>query len=473
MKKSLILFLLFWTAACQQAAIQQEESTTATEDPWASLDAILGQIQAPTFPEADFNILEYGAKADGSSDCLPAIKAAVAACAEAGGGRVVVPTGDFFAKGPIHLKSNVNLHLMEGATVKFSTDPKDYLPVVFTRWEGVECYNYSPLIYAFEQENIAVTGKGTLDGQASNEHWWPWCGKDFYGWQEGTPNQADEPSRPKLFGWNTAEVPVEERILGEGSYLRPNFVQPYKCKNVLIEGVTIRNSPMWVIHPVLSENVTVKDVKVISHGPNSDGCDPESCKNVLITGCYFDTGDDCIALKSGRNQDGRRIGRPIENVVVRDCEMKDGHGGVVIGSEVSGGARNIYAENCNMDSPNLDRALRIKTNKVRGGTIENLYFRNIQVGEVREAVLKVNMRYPIYSDTAQTYIPVVQNIYVENVHSQKSRYGVLIDGYSVGNPVTNVQLSNCKFDGVADGNSIEFGKDISMKEVYINGTLQQ
>ena len=283
------------------------------------------------------------------------------------------------------------------------------------------------------------------------------------------PNQAEDHSRPKLFGWNTQEVPVEERQLGEGAYLRPNFVQPYRCNNVLIDGVTIRNSPMWILHPVLCENVTIQNVRVISHGPNSDGCDPESCKNVLIKNCYFDTGDDCIALKSGRNQDGRRIGRPIENVIVQDCEMKDGHGGVVIGSEVSGGARNIYAENCIMDSPNLDRALRVKTNKVRGGTIENLYFRNIEVGEVREAVLRVNMLYPIYSDTNQTYIPVVDNIYVENVTSKKSKYGVLLDGYSAEHPIKGVHVTNCRFDGVAEGNSIEHATDLHFTDYFLNG----
>lgn len=473
MKNSLLLLLLIICFACDNSVIQDEEGASPEIDPWEDVDEILANIQAPEFPDKTFDITEHGATADGTTDCLPALKAAIEACHADGGGKVLVPAGNYFCKGPIHLKSNVNLHIAEGATIKFSVDPNDYLPVVFTRWEGAECYNYSPLIYAFEQDNIAVTGTGTLDGQASNENWWPWSSGRSYGYEAGMPSQADPEGRPKLFDWNTREVPVEERILGEGSYLRPNFIQPYRCKNVLIDGVTIRNSPMWVIHPVLSENVTIQNVKVISHGPNSDGCDPEACKNVLIKNCYFDTGDDCIALKSGRNQDGRRLGRPIENVVIQDCQMKDGHGGVVIGSEVSGGARNIYAENCKMDSPNLDRALRVKTNKVRGGTIENLFFRNIEVGEVREAVLRVNMRYPIYSDTNQTYIPVVRNIHVQNVTSKKSKYGLMIDGYSAENPVTDIFLRDCKFTGVAQGNDIEFGKNLIMKEVYINGKLQE
>ncbi|THH41821.1 glycoside hydrolase family 28 protein [Neolewinella litorea] len=444
---------------------------SAAADPWAGMEDILSNIQPPEFPDRDFDITAEGAVADGRTDALPALRRAIEKCTTAGGGRVVVPAGDFYVKGPIHLKSNVNLHLSEGATLKFSTTPEDYLPAVHTRWEGVETYNYSPLIYAYEQENIAITGSGTLDGQASNENWWPWSGSDRYGWKEGMPSQADDNSRPQLYAWNTNEVPLEQRRFEGVSYLRPNFIQPFHCKNILIDGVTILNSPMWVLHPTLSENVTIQNVRVISHGPNSDGCDPESCNNVLIRNCYFDTGDDCIALKSGRNQDGRNSGRPIENVVIQDCEMKDGHGGVVIGSEVSGGARNIFAENCIMDSPNLERAIRVKTNKVRGGTIENLYFRNITVGEVREAVVRINMRYAIFSDTTQVYIPTVRNILIENVTSKKSRYGLLLEGYSPDHPITDVQLIDCKFEGVAEGNKIEFVDDLTYQDYYLNGEL--
>ena len=224
---------------------------------------------------------------------------------------------------------------------------------------------------------------------------------------------------------------------------------------------------MWAINPVLCENVTIQGVSVFSHGPNSDGCDPESCKNVLIKDCYFDTGDDCIALKSGRNQDGLRLNAPIENVVIQDCIMKDGHGGVVIGSEVSGGARNIYAENCKMDSPNLDRAIRVKTNRSRGGTIENLFVRNITVGEVKEAVVKVNMRYTL-DDTITMNIPTVRNIYVEGISSQKSAYGVRILGYDDKHPVSGLSLKNCQFNGVEKGNDIQYTTGLSFVDVLIN-----
>ena len=207
--------------------------------------------------------------------------------------------------------------------MKFSQNPSDYLPVVFTRFEGTECYNYSPFIYAFEKENIAVTGQGTLDGQGDNEHWWPW-------------KSAGDADVSRLRRQAEDGVPVDARVYGEGHFLRPNMIQFYRCKNILIDSVTVINGPMWHIHPVLTDNITISHITVEGHGPNNDGCNPESCRDVLISDCYFNTGDDCIAVKSGRNADGRRINVATENVVIRNCTMKDGHGGVVIGSEISG-----------------------------------------------------------------------------------------------------------------------------------------
>lgn len=458
--------LIFWFGLLSLAACSSTQQGSVAS-PWDQVPGILQQIKAPVFPDRDFTITTYGATADSLSDALPAFKAAIAACNEAGGGRVVVPPGTYLVNGPIHLLSNVNLFISEGAKVKFSTEAKDY-PLVFTRWEGMECMNYSPLIYAFEQENIALTGSGTLDGQASNANWWRWNGNKRYGWQEGMPSQRDSLNRPNLSRLNTAEVPATQRIFGDGHYMRPNFVQFYRCSNILIEDVTLRNSPMWILHPVLSENITIQGVKVISHGPNSDGCDPEACKNVLIRNCFFDTGDDCIALKSGRNQDGRNIGQAIENVIIQDCIMKDGHGGVVIGSEVSGGARNIFAENCQMDSPNLERAIRIKTNKARGGVLEKMYFRNITVGEVKEAVVRINMLYT-HDGEPDIHIPVIKDILIENVTSAKSKLGILIDGYDEGHTVQDVTIRNCQFNGVANGNAIKHATNLKLDNVRING----
>jgi polygalacturonase len=431
---------------------------------WERLPEILDQIKAPQFADKEFNILEFGAIGNGQMDCSDAFAGAISACHQNGGGRVIVPAGAFLT-GPIHLLSNVNLHVTEDATILFSQDPEDYLPVVFSRWEGVECFNYSPFIYAYGQENIAITGSGTLDGQADPENWWPWKGRTEFGWQEGQPHQAA--ARQRLFEMAEHDVPVAERIMGQGAYLRPQFIQPYNCKNILIEGVTITNSPMWEINPVLCENVTVQDVIVTSHGPNNDGCDPESCKNVLIKGCYFDTGDDCIALKSGRNADGRRVSVPIENVVIQDCQMKDGHGGVVIGSEISGNARNIFAENCTMDSPNLDRVLRIKTNSVRGGVVENVFVRDIVVGQVADAVLRINFNYE--EGDAGEFTPSVRNVHLENVVCDKSNYAVRLEGYQ-RSPIADIVIKDCSFNGVDKGNVREHVENIRFENVRINGS---
>jgi polygalacturonase len=392
---------------------------------WDDVPVILARVVPPTFPDRDFDITKYGAVADNTTDIKPALDKAIAACHAAGGGRVIVPAGDWFIKGPIHLKSHVNLHLAEGATVNFSTVPSDYEPVVFTRFEGTEVMNLSPLIYAYEQEDIAITGKGTFHGRASDKNWWIWRdGKDGI-------------KRARAFG--DKKVPVRQRIFGVNDGLRPVFVQPYRCKNVLIEGGTFRDSPMWFLNPTLCQNVTIRNVSTIGHGPNNDGCDPECSKDVLIAGCHFDNGDDCIAIKSGRDADGRRVGVPSENIIIRNCKMLDGHGGVVIGSEMSGGVRSVFAEDCEMDSPNLDRALRIKSNSFRGGFVENVHFRNVKVGQVADAVFRINM---FYQNDRGTHLPTVRNVTMENVTSGKSPRAFYFHGLDEL-PIRDVTVHNC------------------------------
>lgn len=430
---------------------------------WDLVPDILARIRPPTFSDRDFPVTDYGAVGDGETEATQAFRQAIEACNNAGGGRVVVPAGVFLT-GPIRLLSDVNLHVQDGATVRFVRDPAAYLPAVYTRWEGVELMNYAPLIYAFEQENVAVTGGGTLDGQATNEHWWPWKGREEYGWTEGMPHQQE--ARDRLFQMAEEGVPVEERVFGEGDYLRPSFLHPYRCRNVLIDGVTIVRSPMWVVHPVLCSNVTVRGLTVESHGPNNDGCNPESCTDVLIEDCFFDTGDDCIAIKSGRNADGRRLAEPSAFIVVRNCTMRDGHGGVVIGSEMSGGAHHVYAENCQMDSPNLERVLRIKTNSVRGGTVEEVYMRNIEVGQVADAVVRINFLYE--EGDAGAFDPTVRGIHVEGVTSEASEYGLYLIGYADA-PIRDVHLTDCRFQNVEAGNVIEHVEGLVLQDVFLNG----
>ncbi|MDT3401862.1 glycoside hydrolase family 28 protein [Mucilaginibacter terrae] len=441
-------------------------STYAQTEGWAKLDGIIAKIKAPTFPKRMFFVKNYGADATGKKNCSTAIKAAIEACHKAGGGSVIVPAGKYLT-GPVYLKSNVNLHLEKGATLLFSTKPDDYLPLVPTRWEGVELMNYSPLVYAYKEKNIAVTGEGVLDGQANAQNWWPWKGKKEYGFKNGDPSQVDKANRPALFAMAEKDVPMAERKFGNGHYLRPQFVQPYLCTNVLIEGIRVINSPMWILNPVLCNNVTINKVTVESEGPNTDGCDPESCKNVLIKDCYFNTGDDCIALKSGRNSDGRRINIPCENVVIQGCTMANGHGGVVIGSEISGGAKNIFAENCTMNSPELDRALRIKTSSARGGIIQNIYLRNIKVGQVKQEAILVTM---FYEDTGN-FMPLIRNIEVSNMEVKNGgNTGVVIEGYKK-QPVQNLRLSNVTINNVKKAYSIANLTGLQLNNVLVNGSL--
>jgi polygalacturonase len=363
------------------------------------------------------------------------------------------------------------LHISAGATVRFLRDPLKY-PVVFTRWEGIELMNYSPFIYAFEQENIAITGDGTIDGNADCAHWWPWKGRKNCGWAPGDPEQSRD--RNQLFDMAERRVPVAERVFGPGHYLRPQFIQPYRCKNVLIEGVTLKNSPMWQVHPVLCSNVTVHRLTITGasanrdSGPNTDGCDPESSSDVLIKDCHFNTGDDCIAIKAGRNGDGRRVNVPSENIVIQGCRMQDGHGGVTVGSEISGGVRNVFAENCRMDSPHLDSAVRIKNNAMRGGLLENIYLRNVEVGEVAMAGLSIDFLYE--EGEAGKYTPVVRNVDIRNLTMNKAQYALYLRGLKKA-PIEKIYLSDCDLKGVEKPNVIENVNDLALRNVRINGRL--
>lgn len=461
---NLIVFtVIFMLCACK-AGVQEYNSDIA----WKEADRIIEGIVIPEFPGRVFNVKDYGATADGMTDNTGAFKKAIAACHESGGGKVLVPEGKYLT-GPIHLKSNINLHLVKNAEILFTEDKSAYLPLVHTSYEGMELMNYSPLIYAFGQKNIAITGEGVFNGQASNENWWNWNGKEEYGYQPGSPKQTDEGNLPRLRKMIAEGVKVEDRIFGEGSYLRPTFFEPFECENILVQGVTFTNAPFWILHPIKSNNITIDGVTVRSHGPNNDGCDPEYSKNVLIKNSVFDTGDDCIAIKSGRNNDGRRVAIPSENIVIQNCEMADGHGGVVMGSEISAGVRNVFVRNCKMDSPNLDRAIRIKTNTIRGGFVENVYVKDIEVGQVKEAVLKINTFYGIYDNQEGDHIPTINNVVLENVTVENGgEYGVLIKGREQ-KPVKNITLKNVTIRNTKKPLEIENCEPIKFINTTING----
>lgn len=428
-------------------------------------------IKAPVFPARDFIITKYGAKTNNTAaQNQKAINKAIVACSKKGGGHVIVPAGTYLT-GAITMLSNVNLVVEKDATLQFVFEP-DLYPVVPTRWEGLDCHNVSPCIYAYKQSNIALTGEGTIDGGGSKTTWWQWTGVPYFGGApDKLPNQRSG-TRARLLKQAEDGVDMDERIYTKNDGLRPQLINFNQCENILMDGLTLLRSPFWVIHPLLSKNITVRNMKIINDGPNGDGCDPESCDGVLIENCYFNTGDDCIAIKSGRNRDGRLWDRPSENIIIRNCEMKNGHGGVVIGSEISGGCRNVYAENNVMDSPELERVVRIKTNTCRGGIIENINARNIKVGVCKESVLKINLDYEHNEICCRGYIPTVRNVNIENITCEKSQYGVQIIALDTACYVYDINVKNCKFNGVRDGNSIKGQtRDVRFDNLLINGSL--
>ena len=430
-------------------------------------------IQLPKIAERQFLITSFGAKTTATAaQNQKAINRVISLVSKKGGGKVIIPKGTWDT-GAIELKSHVNLVLEEGATLHFAFEPKLY-PLVRTSWEGLACWNYSPCIYAYKATDIAITGKGTIDGGGNNDTFWQWNGSPRFGYKEGVTKESQKlGSRSKLLKMAEDGVPFDERKFGMGYGLRPQLVNMVHCERILIKDVKMINSPFWVIHPLLSKNITVDGVYVWNEGPNGDGCDPEACENVLIQNCVFHTGDDCIAIKSGRNNDGRLWNQPSKNIIIRNCKMEDGHGGVVIGSEISGGCENVYAENCVMDSPHLERILRIKTNNCRGGQVQNINMRNVVVGQCKEAVVKINLDYERKEICYRGFEPIVNNVNVENVTCQKSDYGVLIIGRDSLENVYDINIKNCKFDGVVKEPVKITGKTRNVKfdNLVINGSL--
>ncbi len=347
-----------------------------------------------------------------------------------------------FLTGAIHLLSNVNLYVAQGGKISFSTSTNAFLPVVFSRYQGIELMNYSPFIYAYGQTNIAITGPGTIDGQAENSVWYNW--KNLL--------TADEQT---LWNMGSTNMPVAQRIFGPGHYLRPTFVQPVHCQNVLIDGITFLNSPMWTITPLYCTNVTIRGVTVnnSSSSPNTDSCDPDSCTDVLIKNCSFSDGDDCIAIKSGRDQDGVRINIPSRNIVIQNCTFANGHGGVTLGSEESGGVTNVFAENCDFNSTILQTVLRLKTNTARGGYMENIYFRNCMTKTVSQTGIYMTMQYTSSSPAnTGTNTPVVRNIDVRDCAFANVAQAVYLQGLSSTQQITDVTVSNCRFLNTSSAN---------------------
>ena len=489
----------------------------AAADPWQRARDIEQKFATPLkFRDQDFVITAFGAKpcqlakvnatirytekADvpspvrGSPDAYPAITAAIAACNKAGGGRVVIPKGDWYVAGPIVLRSNVHVYLAAGAHVYFSANPADFAKygdidcgpngkLSISRWQGNDVLNYSPLVYAYGQTNIALTGEdwtSVLNGQGGVPFengegcWWDWKGRHNKGsvqteiavnernpksMSEVAPNlpahdremieatrqsfRADVRYLPAL---SEAGVPVAKRVFGVGHYLRPSMIEFIGCTDVLMQGYMVTATPFWQHHPVNCRNVHIRKVRMESQGPNSDGFDPEACDTVFVEHCEFNAGDDCIAIKAGRNRD-IQFG-PTRNVLVQDCVMNSGHGGMTLGSEMAGGIEHVYAQrlefrNKYWQTSGLNTAIRMKTNMNRGGFLRHFYVRDCTLPNGVATIGRT------YSQLPGTKLPAVPHTTAGGVITIDCDYTPVDESVRIRPPeVSDVHISNLRVSDV-------------------------
>lgn len=387
-------------------------------------EQIMQRIQLPTIPDKDYNLLDFGAIADGKFDCKPAIDSAIAEINQNGGGRLIIPKGNYLVNGSIHLKSHINLHLEKGSKVFFSQNPEHYLPLQLVRWEGVDVYNYSPYIYAIHETDIAITGQGTFIGQGEG------------GITEWRSKQSTDQNKLRAMGKQL--VPLKERIFGEGHYLRMSFIQLMHCTKIRISDITIEDVPFWVVHPTYCKSIIINNIKVNCTRLNNDGIDMDSCEDALIEDCTFNAGDDAIAIKSGRDNDAWEINRPSRNIIVRNCLAKNVLHGMAFGSEMSGGVENIYVNNFIMENV-IEYAIQFKSNLDRGGYIRNVFIDGVFIDNAKTAIYFTN-DYHSYrgGDSPSDF----HHITIRNLICKKAR-GSSIDIVGLqDHPINNIILEN-------------------------------
>jgi len=401
------------------------------------------KIKEPDFSKCPrLLITDFGAVNEDKEKTSQAIKDAIDKANQIGGGVVVIPKGEWLTK-KLHLKSNVALQIDRGAVLLFSEDPNDYLPAVHSSWEGMECYNYSPLIYAYECKNIAITGEGEI--KAKMEVWKTWF----------TRPGIHMESIKRLYNQAWNYTPVSERnMVNDTSHLRPQFIQFNRSENILLEGITITNSSFWTIHPYLSKNVVIRNVKVYAHGHNNDGVDPEMSQNVLIENCLFDQGDDAVAIKSGRAPEGWRLKTPSKNIIIRNNTVKNGHQLVAIGSELSGGVENVFIDNCTVvDGAKLNHLLFIKTNERMGGYVKNIYASNIKSGKIDLGVLGIETdvlyQWRTLVPTYERRLTPIKDVFLENITAGDVKFVSRILGQKAL-PVKNISLKNILTGRISD-----------------------
>ncbi|MDG5767711.1 glycoside hydrolase family 28 protein [Balneolales bacterium ANBcel1] len=449
----LMVLLLLTNCTAMEATAQSEQVPHEIAPITAPFP--MPQLERPAIPDRVFDIRDFGAQQRHESEdelITDAIHDAIETAHRSGGGTVLIPEGSWLT-GPIHLMSNINLHVEEGATVYFSENREDYLPVVRQRHEGVEAYNYSPLIYAYKVKNVAVTGKGVFDGQG--QQWWDWY-REY-----GPPPRAI-----------ATKVPLSRRDFGKGSGMegmRPNFLVFWESENILVEGVTFNDGPMWNVQLIYSKNAIVRDVTVNSlNAPNGDGLVIDSSSEVLIEYNHFETGDDAVVIKSGLNEEGLEINIPTENVVVRNFTARDvrtGSGGVVFGSETSGGIRNIYVHDAVFEGS--DRGIRFKTERGRGNVTENIYVRDVRMKNITYEAINFNTFY-----TGPDVIgpaPAIRNIDIRNVEIDGVPNAIVL----IGLPelwLENITLENISVVNAERGAQLTRVKNLAIKNVDIRSS---
>jgi DNA sulfur modification protein DndE len=448
----------------------------------------------PAFKKDTFSIINYGAKSDGKTLNTQAINQAIDICNSTGGGTIIIPKG-FWLTGPIVLKSNVNLHIKKGALLQFSKNYNDY-PIVLTTWEGQDSYRCQAPISGKNLSNIGITGEGIIDGAGTV---WGMLKKEKLtasAWAKtiktGVLNETKDTWYPTQSSYLGTTIPNAGRIingvepskvalLSYKDYLRPNMLSLNSCSNVLIEGITLQNSPAWTMHPLLCEHIAIRNVTVKNawYAQNSDAIDLESCKNGILEGCNFDTGDDGITIKSGRDEQGRKRGVPTENFIIKNNIVYHAHGGFVIGSEMSGGVRNLYVSDCTFMGS--DVGLRFKTARGRGGLVENIFVSNINMTNIPGEAIIFDMYYaakdPVPANGSENILPVIKaeplndatpqfsGFYIKNIVCKGAETAILIRGLPEMN-IRNINIENAYIESNKGIVCIE-AENINLKNITV------
>lgn len=416
-------------------------------------DSLLKLITGAKISENIVSITDFGAKGDGIKNCKPAFDKAMKNAAKQGGAHIIVPAGTYLVKGPIHFVSNVCLDLAEGAVIKFAPEPEYYLPLVNTSWEGTFLYNYSPFIYGYGLHDISIIGSGTIDGDAS---------ATFATWKS---RQREGQALTRKM--NHEEKPLGNRRFGKGYWLRPQLIQFYSCRNITLSDVFITNSPFWCVHLLKSENIICRALRYDAKLVNNDGIDPECSRNILIEDIEFNNGDDNVAIKSGRDNDGWATAMPSENIIIRNCRFKGLHA-VVLGSEMSAGVNNVFVEDCTYGGY-CKRGIYIKTNPDRGGFIRNLYVKNCKFDEV-EDLFYVTSMYAGEGLNSNHYTDV-ENLYVDGLYCRKVRKAGLVLQGTIQKPITNVVFNNVEIGDVGNAVSFDNTLGVELRNCHLGGRV--